>query len=61
MWISVQAFQPPATSDQRRQEIVGALRQYFAEVDTKRQPVSAREADDIIDAAMRNSRQRMRN
>ena len=58
--VSVQAFQPPAISDQRRQEIVGALRQYFAEVDAKRQPVSAREADDIINEAMRESRQRMR-
>jgi hypothetical protein len=53
--VSVQAFQPPAISDQRRQEIVGALQQYFAEVDAKRQPVSDREADDIIDEAMRNS------
>ena len=59
--VSVHAFQPPAISDQRRQEIVGALRQYFAEVDAKRQPVSAREADDIIDEAMRDRRQRMRN
>lgn len=42
--------------DQGRQEIVGALRQYFAEVDAKRQPVSDREADGIIDEAMRNSR-----
>ncbi|MGA2770346.1 MAG: hypothetical protein ABSG26_05985 [Bryobacteraceae bacterium] len=58
--VSVQAFQPPTISDQRRQEIVGALRQYFAEVDAKRQPVSAREADDIINEAMRESRQRMR-
>jgi L-lactate utilization protein LutC len=54
--VSVQAFQPPAISDQRRQEIVGALRQYFSEVDAKRQPVSAQEADDIINEAMRNSR-----
>ena len=54
--VSVRAFQPPAISDQGRQEIVGALRQYFAEVDAKRQPVSDREADDIIDEAMRNSR-----
>jgi predicted nucleic acid-binding protein len=45
----------PAISDQGREEIVGALRQYFAGVDAKRQPVSAREADDIIDEAMRNS------
>ena len=58
--VSVQAFQPPAISDQRRHEVVEALRQYFAEVDVKRQPVSAREADDIINEAMRESRQRMR-
>ena len=34
---------------------------FRAEVDAKRQPVSAREADDIIDEAMRDRRQRMRN
>jgi hypothetical protein len=54
--VSVQAFQPPAISDQRRQQIVEGLRQYFAEVDAKRQPVSAEEADGIINEAMRNSR-----
>jgi hypothetical protein len=54
--VSVQAFQPPVLSDQRRQEIVGALQQYFAEVDAKRQPASVQEADDIIDEAMRDSR-----
>jgi hypothetical protein len=36
--VSVQAFQPPAISDQRRREVAEALRQYFAEVDVKRQP-----------------------
>ena len=54
--VSVQAFDPPAISDQRRQEIAEALRQYFAEVDAKRQPVSAEEADDILNEAMRSSR-----
>jgi hypothetical protein len=54
--VSVQAFQPPVISDQRRQQVVEGLRQYFAEVDAKRQPVSAEEADDIINEAMRNSR-----
>ena len=54
--VSVQAFEAPAMSWQRRQEITEALRQYFAEVDSKRQPVSAEEADDIINEAMRNSR-----
>jgi hypothetical protein len=42
--VSVQAFEAEG------------LRQYFAEVDAKRQPVSAEEADDIINEAMRNSR-----
>src|ERR1035441_5331255 len=54
--VSVRAFQPPAISDQPRQEIVEALRQYFAEVDAKRQPVSPEEASEIINEAMRNSR-----
>ena len=54
--VSVQAFEPPAISEQRRQEIAEALRQYFAEVDAKRQPVSAEEADDILNEAMRSSR-----
>jgi len=54
--VSVQAFQPPAVSVQRRQEIAEALRRYFAEVDAKRQPVSADAAGDIIDEAMRDSR-----
>jgi hypothetical protein len=54
--VSVQAFEPPALSDQRRREIVEALQQYFADVDAKRQPVSAEEADDMINEAMRSSR-----
>jgi hypothetical protein len=54
--VSVQAFQPPAVSVQRRQEIAEALRRYFAEVDAKRQPVPADAAGDIIDEAMRDSR-----
>jgi hypothetical protein len=54
--VSVQAFEPPALSDQRRLGIAEALRQYFAEVDAKRQPVSAEEADDILNEAMRSSR-----
>jgi len=54
--VSVQAFQATAISDRRRREIAEALRQYFAEVDAKRQPVSAEEADDIINEAMRSSR-----
>ena len=54
--VSVQAFQPPVISDQRRREIGEALRQYFAEVDANREPVSAEEAGDIVNEAMRSSR-----
>ncbi len=54
--VSVQAFQPPAISRRRRQEIAEALRRYFAEVDAKRQPVPADVAGGIIDEAMRDSR-----
>jgi len=54
--VSVQALDLPSISDQRRLEVVESLRQYFAEVDAKRQAVSAEEADDIINEAMRSSR-----
>jgi hypothetical protein len=54
--VSIQAFEPPAISDLRRQEIAHALGQYFAEVDAKRQPVSGDEADDIVNEAMRSTR-----
>jgi hypothetical protein len=54
--VSVHAFEPPPISGQRRREIAEALRQYFAEVDANRQPVSAEQADEIIDEAMRSSR-----
>jgi hypothetical protein len=54
--VSVRAFEPQPVSNQRRQEIAEELRQFFAEVDAKRQPVSAKEADDIVNEAMRSSR-----
>ena len=41
-------FSPPALSDQRRQELVEELRKYFAEVDTRRKPGSAEEAEEIL-------------
>ena len=54
--MTVQAFEPPAISEQRRLETAEALKQYFAEIDAKSQPVSAEEADDIITEAIRSSR-----
>jgi hypothetical protein len=54
--ISVQAFQPPALSEERRREIADALRLYFAEADEKRQTVSNEEAEATIGEALRSSR-----
>jgi hypothetical protein len=45
--ISVRAIDPPALSEQR-QEQSEQLRKYFAEVDSRRKPGSAEEADEIL-------------
>jgi hypothetical protein len=54
--ISVRAIEPPALSDERKHELAEQLKQYFAEVDARRRPGSAEEADDIINDAMRSVR-----
>jgi hypothetical protein len=54
--ISVRAIEPPVLSDQRRHELAERLKQYFAEVDARRTPGSAEEAEEILTEAMRSSR-----
>ena len=54
--ISVRALEPPAISDERRQEVALELNRYFAEVDASRKPVSTGEADEIGSEAMRSTR-----
>jgi hypothetical protein len=54
--ISVRAIEAPALSDQRRQELAEELRKYFAEVDARRKPGSAEEAEEILTEAIRSSR-----
>lgn len=54
--VSVRAFEPPALSDKRRQEIVDSLKCYFAQVDAKSGSVSAQETDEAITEAMRSTR-----
>ena len=54
--VSVRAFEPPALSDKRRQEIVDGLKHYFAEVDASRKAVSAEEEEETITEAMRSTR-----
>ncbi len=54
--ISVRAIAPPVLSDQQKHELAEHLRKYFAEVDARRHPGSAEEAEDILTAAIRSSR-----
>jgi hypothetical protein len=54
--VSVRAYDPPALSEQRRQEITAELTNYFAEVDANRVPGSATEAEEILTEAIRSSR-----
>jgi hypothetical protein len=54
--VSVRAFEPPALSEKRRQEIVDSLKRYFAEVDASSKPVCADEADETITEAIRSTR-----
>jgi hypothetical protein len=54
--VSVRTFEPVSVSHQRRLEIAGELRKYFAEVDANRKPVTEEEAEEIITEAMRSAR-----
>lgn len=54
--ISIRAIQPPALSSKNRKEIVERLTKYFAEVDARRGPGSAQEAEEVLNEAMRSTR-----
>lgn len=54
--ISVRAIEAPPLSDQRRHELAEELRKYFAEVDARRKPGSAEEAEEILTEAIRSTR-----
>ncbi len=54
--ISIRAIDPPALSEERKHELAGQLKKYFSEVDTRRMPGPAEEAEEIIDEAMRSVR-----
>ncbi|HUY12921.1 MAG TPA: hypothetical protein VMX16_04715 [Terriglobia bacterium] len=54
--ISVRAIEPPALSDQQKNDLAERLRKYFAEVDARRQPGSPEEAEEILTEAIRSSR-----
>jgi hypothetical protein len=46
----------PAVSKARRREIPQNLQEYFAQVDEQRQPMSAADADSVLDEALRSTR-----
>jgi hypothetical protein len=54
--ISVRAIKPPVLSDQQKHELAEHLRKYFADVDARRHPGSAEEAEDILTEAIRSAR-----
>jgi hypothetical protein len=54
--ISVRAIEPPALSDHQRYELAEQLRKHFAEIDARRQPGSAEEAEEILTEAIRSTR-----
>ena len=54
--VSVRTFEPAVVSQQRRQEIAGELKQYFAEVDAARKPVPSEETEAAIAEALRSVR-----
>ena len=54
--ISVSVVEPPPLSDRQKHELAEQLRRYFAELDARRQPGSAEEAEEILTAAIRSTR-----
>jgi hypothetical protein len=54
--ISIRAIEPPPLSDQRRREVMDELRKYFAEVDSRRGPGSAEEAEEVRTEAIGSTR-----
>jgi len=54
--ISLRAIEPPSLSPERRKELADGLREYFADIDARRMPVSPDEAEDILTEAIRSVR-----
>src|SRR5258707_15403294 len=55
--ISVRVLQTSSEiSAPRRREILEGLNAYFAQIDAQRKPVSANQANEIIDEALRSAR-----
>jgi hypothetical protein len=54
--IAIRAIPAPRLSEEQRKDQVARLKRYFAEVDSRRELVSAEEADEVLTEAMRSVR-----
>ena len=54
--VTIRAIPAPHLSEEHRQGQVAQLKRYFAEVDSRREPVSPEEADEVLTEAMRSVR-----
>jgi len=54
--ISIRAIESPPLSVERKQELLEQLKRYFDEVDAHRQAGSPKEAEEIINEAMKSVR-----
>lgn len=54
--ITIRAYEPPVLAPERRDELIGGLKAYFADLDASRQPTAPDEADEVFEDAMRQTR-----
>jgi len=54
--ISIRTIDLPASSNEQKHRLAEQLKNYFADVDARRKPGSAEEAEDTINEAMRSVR-----
>jgi hypothetical protein len=54
--VSIRTIDPPALSNEQKHRLAEQLKNYFADVDARRKPGSAEEAEDTINEAMRSVR-----
>jgi len=54
--ISIRAIEPPVLSDERKRQLAEELKSYFVEVDARRKQGCAKDAEGVIDEALRSVR-----
>jgi len=54
--LSIRTIDPPALSNEQKHRLAEQLKNYFADVDARRKPGSAAEAEDTMNEAVRSVR-----